>query len=123
MEWPWLLVLTAVAVSTLWRPLRRISRWGWLVGCVLVAALVSAGLIWNNRLQRRSQHEQQWAAKLPVPARPGGYISSDKCESCHPREYSTWHRTFHRTMTQVATGEAVLGNFENVTLQLEGGTY
>ncbi len=36
-----------------------------------------------------------------------GYVSSDTCRSCHPGEYHTWHATYHRTMTQVATRESV----------------
>lgn len=41
-----------------------------------------------------------------------GYTSSSTCQACHPREYATWHGSYHRSMTQVATPATVLGNFE-----------
>ena len=42
-----------------------------------------------------------------------GYVSSEACRSCHPQEYSSWHASYHRTMTQLATPETVRGDFAN----------
>ena len=47
------------------------------------------------------------ASDRPVQVADAGYISSDTCRSCHPREYDTWHSSYHRTMTQVASPESV----------------
>jgi hypothetical protein len=44
-----------------------------------------------------------------------GYIGS-AAEACHPSEYATWHRSYHRSMTQVATRESVIADFENTTV-------
>ncbi len=48
----------------------------------------------------------------PIPPPEGGaLVGSQACRACHPREYGTWHESYHRTMTQAATPEAVLGRF------------
>lgn len=52
----------------------------------------------------------------PVEVRGDGYASSDACRSCHPREYASWSNSYHRSMTQVATPQAVIGEFENTEL-------
>ena len=41
-----------------------------------------------------------------------GYLASNDCRKCHEWNYETWHATFHRTMTQEASAETVLGDFE-----------
>ena len=41
-----------------------------------------------------------------------GYLEANNCRKCHETNYSTWHATFHRTMTQEAGQESVLGDFE-----------
>lgn len=52
----------------------------------------------------------------PVQMPTGNYVGSAACRSCHPHNYATWHDSYHRTMTQVATEESVIGNFNNVRL-------
>src|SRR5437867_1558510 len=47
----------------------------------------------------------------PIQDPVGGYITSESCKACHPGQYATWHSSYHRTMTQVVTPEAVLGEF------------
>jgi len=47
-------------------------------------------------------------------------VGSGACRSCHPSEYASWHRSFHRTMTQVATPATVLGPWNGVKLEVEG---
>ena len=41
-----------------------------------------------------------------------GYLESRDCRKCHETNYETWHATFHRTMTQEAEPETILGTFE-----------
>ena len=41
-----------------------------------------------------------------------GYLESNDCRKCHEGNYATWHATFHRTMTQEANPQSVLGDFE-----------
>jgi hypothetical protein len=46
----------------------------------------------------------------------GDYVSSLECRGCHPQQYRTWRDSYHRTMTQLATPDAVLGDFDGVEL-------
>lgn len=59
---------------------------------------------------------RELAVSSPQASRPG-YATSDRCEACHPSQYHSWHRGYHRTMTQYATPEAVRGNFDDQTLR------
>ena len=53
-------------------------------------------------------------AETYIPRRSDdrGYVSSQTCRSCHPGEYASWHKTYHRTMTQVATPSTVVPGAE-----------
>jgi len=42
----------------------------------------------------------------------GEWAGSDSCRGCHEDRHESWHRTYHRSMTQVATAETVLGDFD-----------
>ena len=52
----------------------------------------------------------------PLEVRDQGYVGEARCKSCHEDQHRTWHNSYHRTMTQAATPEAVIGEF-GVTLQ------
>lgn len=52
-----------------------------------------------------------------------GYVSSDKCAACHPSQYDTWHESYHRTMTQVASPETVIPDLDGLELSLFGNHY
>lgn len=54
---------------------------------------------------------------------PHGYVSSDACRSCHPKQYASWHASYHRTMTQVVTAETAIADFDNVTLKRAGRSW
>ena len=58
----------------------------------------------------------------PLETPDDGYLSSIACRSCHPSEYDSWHASFHRTMTQVATPETIVGEFDT-TLRYGDSTY
>ncbi len=58
----------------------------------------------------------------PVEVHSHGYVGSDACRSCHLQEHASWHASWHRTMTQIATPESVIGEFD-VSLAWEGRTY
>ena len=120
-----LLVLLALAASFV--PVlagRRLLRgWTWAIGVVLVAAFATGVTVWHSATARRAHEEEFRRENLPRPRTQGGYVSSDKCRSCHPSEYASWHRTFHRTMTQHATPESVVGDFSGVTLPSSDGDF
>ena len=54
------------------------------------------------------------------PAADAGknYTSSQTCRACHPSEYDSWHKSYHRTMTQLAKPGAVLANWHGTELPL-----
>ncbi len=66
--------------------------------------------------------------KAPPPGAPdapsahGRAVSSGACRSCHPAEYASWHASFHRTMTRLATPASVAGSFEGTRVESEGRT-
>ncbi|MBZ0122095.1 MAG: cytochrome c family protein, partial [Sandaracinaceae bacterium] len=49
-----------------------------------------------------------------------GFAGSGACRRCHPSHYQSWARTYHRTMTQEASPESVLGNFDGARLRYGG---
>lgn len=53
---------------------------------------------------------------LPRQGGPEGYVGSESCKPCHADQFNSWHRTYHRTMTQYATPETVQANFDGVVL-------
>ena len=57
---------------------------------------------------------------LPDETLEGGYASSNGCRACHPGPYASWHASYHRSMTQAAGPETILGDFEDVTLEARG---
>ena len=59
-------------------------------------------------------------APIPHEGGPEGYVGSESCKDCHVDQFQSWHRTYHRTMTQRATPETVRANFRNVVLTNEG---
>jgi predicted CXXCH cytochrome family protein len=102
----------------------RVSRL-WTGGtAVLIAGLGAVGqAAWSSRLQARVRADAALQARLPESSRPGGYLGSTYCRACHPSQYASWHRSYHRTMTQVATGESIQGRFDGVVLSGEGHDY
>ena len=49
-----------------------------------------------------------------------GYVSSETCKECHQGQFASWHASYHRTMTQLATPETVIGDFENANTDAYG---
>lgn len=96
---------------------RGLSR---LLGIALGVAVV-AGLaltIMARISEARAAAEE--SAHRPIETRSDGYISSKQCRACHPEQYASWHTSYHRTMTQRASPEAILGDFDDVDLVLDG---
>ena len=62
-------------------------------------------------------------AQVPSMGRGQGYATSDACAACHPGQYDTWHDSFHRTMTQLASDDSVRAPFDGRTLSADGYTY
>ncbi|QDT09968.1 multiheme c-type cytochrome [Planctomycetes bacterium K23_9] len=62
-------------------------------------------------------------ALRPVERPTHGYVGSDVCRECHTQQHSTWEHSYHRTMTQAATPESVLGNFDDVAVTSSNRLY
>lgn len=58
----------------------------------------------------------------PLTLHPVGYAQSTECVLCHQNHYRTWHQTYHRRMTQPASPDTVLGDFDNATYTYQGVT-
>ena len=50
----------------------------------------------------------------PIQKPQDGYVSSQTCRACHPNQYASWHRSYHRTMTRIATPDSVAARFDDV---------
>ncbi len=90
-----------------------------LVVALILSTLPLAGWAARSHLAA-AERRRELAATVPQATRPG-YATSDRCEACHPSQYHSWHRGYHRTMTQYATPAAVRGDFDDV--HLVGGGY
>lgn len=116
----WLLFLAVLAIGGI--PLYRKGPFA-IVLLVAGAVMVFVAAQAYTEQQRRVTSLAERAAEVPREGRPGGFVTSDTCQSCHPQQHASWRRSFHRTMTQYATPQSVRGNFEEVTLQLDGVAY
>lgn len=89
------------------------GRWrGWFTGGVILGmALVTVVVLdaaWSPNAER---------ALVPSPApQEAEFVSSNACRACHPKQYESWHQTYHRTMTQPARTETIVGAFDGRTL-------
>ncbi|MED5399834.1 MAG: cytochrome c3 family protein, partial [Planctomycetota bacterium] len=97
----------------------------WVGAWALMAVLVVGGLVWRNwYLDVRQETIPPVALDpLPVIGPRGDFVGSSACRECHQKNHSSWHQTFHRTMTQKASSETVLAPFDGVTLESRGRRY
>lgn len=86
-----------------------------LLGSVIAAILAIAAIAVVG-LPAMYANEMSAAYSPPSMA----WATSDTCAGCHPDQYASWHRTFHRTMTQQATPKSVLGRFDGETYRYWG---
>src|SRR5262245_9514615 len=82
------------------------------VRIVLAVSILATGAgIAVMRVASSSTNDPSIALR-PVQVADDEYSSSGTCRSCHPTQYDTWHRSYHRTMTQVATPAVVRAEFK-----------
>ncbi len=55
-----------------------------------------------------------------MPERLAGFVGSEKCKSCHKREYDLWKGSHHDLAMDVASDETMLGDFNDATLEHHG---
>jgi hypothetical protein len=83
----------------------------------------AAGLAYASARVYPSLPAERDNTDRPVQDLRSGYVSSNTCRGCHPQQYATWHASYHRTMTQVATTRTVVGDFDDVDLRFHGLRY
>ncbi len=115
MELFWAIAALAVGLGPLVVGARqgidRRLRWVALgLGAATVAALALA--------QARRAPAEGPRVDRPNQLPAEGFATSGRCRACHPAEYTSWHASFHRTMTQIATPESVKGDFSGQTLKI-----
>src|SRR5262245_14401840 len=74
-------------------------------------------------LSRHSSSAASAPTNRPIAAQEGNYVTSDSCRTCHPGNYASWHASFHRTMTQVATPATLIPEARIVELSFAGRQY
>lgn len=119
-----IIVLAVAACSAL--PLLALARRGRGAAGIAFAILILAGVsvsAWITAGDRQGIRDRVAPKDRPIEAPEGKYVSSESCRSCHPGEYDSWHHSFHRTMTQEVSPDAVRGDFSDTTVELSNGTY
>ncbi len=89
-----------------------------LVGALVVLMLPLGAWSARRHFAAERRHDEL-AATVPQQTR-AGYATSDRCEACHPSQYASWHRGYHRTMTTYASPETVHADFRDQTLHGNG---
>ena len=91
----------------------------WLVILLFLGTGFFAGaFFWRDRARIRSQPTNR-----PIVAQEANYVTSNSCRACHPGNYTSWHTSFHRTMTQVATPATLVPKARDVELSFAGREY
>ena len=78
----------------------------------LAAVALGAAAVWT----RTPVVPEERVTHRPIQAGADGYVSSAACKACHPAQYETWYGSYHRTMTQVATPQTVVADFDGVVV-------
>ncbi len=115
----WLVLAASIGAGSAWYFLR--GAW-WpvrLFAAMSVGSLLGIGTLASRPVAVDAELDRP----LPERVQSGGYASSDTCRSCHPGQYASWHRSFHRTMTQVATPRAVVAPFTSQVLTERGRSF
>jgi hypothetical protein len=93
------------------------------MGTVVAWGAVPVILAWAAVAFRQPIASPPAVTDMPIAVQEDGYVSSQTCLACHPHEHSTWYASYHRTMTQLASPQTVLGEFDDVHLELDGKDY
>ncbi len=109
--------LIALALLPLAVGARRVRKRAAIVAAGVVLLLAVSGLAWSP------VEDLELQRGIPQQVQENGFVSSKSCRSCHPGNYASWHRTYHRTMTQAASPESVLAPFDNLKMESRGRSY
>ena len=70
------------------------------------------------RDENKTKRQQPWPDS-PEFHRDEGYVGSASCKECHAEEFSSWHSSYHSSMTQVADPSTVIPEIQNVELEYQ----
>ena len=91
----------------------------WLAGVFSIGLAILTGvLVWQG-----ASPALPAPANRPIVAQEANYVTSNSCRACHPGNYASWHTSFHRTMTQVATPATLIPDAHNIELSFAGRQY
>lgn len=96
-------------------PMQRATHFaafGFLAVCVLLAS----GCSKKSSQTEKPPATPEFSSLLPRVGGPAGYVGSKECRACHEDQFTSWHRSYHRTMTQFVNEQSVQADFNNVTL-------
>jgi predicted CXXCH cytochrome family protein len=96
-----LLFLLAVATATAILTVRHCPP-AWRRAGLLTIPLLSLGLAVLYWWSAAPPPDVMAEVYLPKQSTDRGFVTSQTCRSCHPGAFASWHKTYHRTMTQVA---------------------
>jgi predicted CXXCH cytochrome family protein len=88
----WLVLAVAIALGARVLGAREPAA-RWLLGAMALSAAALALATTGSR---------QPPLPEPITLDSEGFATSNACRSCHPAEYSSWHDSYHRRMTQSA---------------------
>lgn len=111
------LIACALTLIVAWRgsfksirkPMMALSA----IGCMIMLTLLPGP--WPK--------DTELANALPPRQDNQGFISSNNCQSCHPGEHTSWHKSYHRTMTTVPSTKTVKAPFDGRVLKQEDEAY
>jgi hypothetical protein len=84
----------------------------------VTVAIVLAAIFWRDL--RRTEAAP---VNRPIVSPQENYMTSNSCRACHPGNYGSWHASFHRTMTQVATPATLIGQVDGKEMTFAGRQY
>lgn len=102
------------------------SSWGrWIgafaIACIALAVLAAAVVVQKDSARRAALlAEQQRTVPPPDISR---YVTSNRCQACHPDQYASWRRTYHSTMTQLPSEATIEGDFEDHVTRISTGEH
>src|SRR5256885_1306337 len=99
----------------------KLSR-SWWHGFLVIATVAGAGILTSISL-RDFRTEALPPENRPIQSEISGYATSSACRACHAENYTSWHGSFHRTMTQVATPASVPDDMSKLDLTSNGREY
>src|SRR5436305_2797368 len=94
----------------------------WWRAVFIIAALAGAGILTTISV-RDFRAAAMPPENRPIQSQISGYVSSNACRACHVENYESWHGSFHRTMTQVASPASLLNDVGKLDYSFNGREY